>query len=247
MSGDTTGRGWDVVAETDDGRESSGDRVTPQSAATPNTFRGSPLPAGMARESEREALGRGEVAPAFELEGTDGDAHGLADFADNEAVLLVFTCNHCPYAKAKFDELNDLAATYDEVAVVGVNPNDETQYPEDSVEKMVEYVEDGRVAYDAYLRDETQEVAEAYGATCTPDPFLLGREDGAASETPRAGGDAADGEFRLVYHGRLDDAMNPDDDPTEREMKDVIDRYLAGEEVDDEFKPSRGCSIKWRE
>ena len=186
----------------------------------------------LALESELDALERGEVAPAFELEGTDGETHSLDEFADNEAVLVVFTCNHCPYAKAKFDELNDLAASYDDVAVVGVNPNDAEQYPEDSFETRVEYVEDGRVAYDAYLRDESQTVAEAYGATCTPDPFLLGKEDG---------------EFRLVYHGRLDDALNPDDEPTEREMKDIVDRYLAGETIDDEFKPSRGCSIKWRE
>jgi len=186
----------------------------------------------MALESELEAIERGDVAPDFELEGTDGDTYSLDDFADDEAVLLVFTCNHCPYAKAKFDELNDLAESYDDVAVVGINPNDAEQYPEDSFGTMVDLVEDGTIQYDAYLRDESQAVAESYGATCTPDPFLLGWEDG---------------EFTLVYHGRLDDALNPDEEPTEREMKDVIDRYLAGEAIDDEFKPSRGCSIKWRE
>jgi peroxiredoxin len=186
----------------------------------------------MALESEIAALERGEVAPDFDLDGADGETYSLDDFADGEAVLLVFTCNHCPYAVAKFDELNDLADRYDDVAVVGVNPNDAAEYPEDSFDTMVEYVEEGQIAYDAYLRDETQAVAQAYGATCTPDPFLLGR---------------ADGEFRLVYHGRLDDAMNPDDEPTDREMKGIIDRYLAGEAIDDEFKPSRGCSIKWRE
>ncbi|MFB6150202.1 MAG: thioredoxin family protein [Haloarculaceae archaeon] len=185
----------------------------------------------MARESDLETIERGDVAPDFELEGTDGETYALDDFAGNEALLLVFTCNHCPYAKAKFDELNDLAATYDDVAVVGINPNDAEEYPDDSFAKMKEYVEDGTVAYDAYLRDETQEVAEAYGAACTPDPFLFDNDDG---------------EFRLVYHGRLDDALNPDEEPTEREMKDVIDRLLAGEEIDDEFKPSRGCSIKWK-
>jgi len=203
----------------------------------------------VALDSKEDALERGEVAPDFELQGTDGETHSLDDFADHEAVLLVFTCNHCPYAKAKFDELNALASEYDEVAVVGINPNDAEEYPEDSFETMVEYVEDGRVAYDAYLRDESQAVATAYGAACTPDPFLL--ENSAASETPReAGGDgAADGadEFRLTYHGRLDDATNPDDEPTEREMKAIIDRLLAGEAIDDEFKPSRGCSIKWKD
>jgi hypothetical protein len=97
---------------------------------------------------------------------------------------------------------------------------------------MQELVADGTVQYDAYLRDESQDVARAYGAVCTPDPFLF-ENDG--------------GEFRLVYHGRLDDALNPDDEPTEREMRDLVDRLLDGEEIDDEFKPSRGCSIKWKD
>ena len=184
----------------------------------------------MALES-KAVLERGDQAPDFELPGTDGETHALADFADNEALLVVFTCNHCPYAKGKFDELNALASEYDDVAVVGINPNDEEGYPEDSLGKMEEYTEDGTIQYDAYLRDGSQEVAAAYGAVCTPDPFLFER---------------ADGSFRLAYHGRLDDATNPDDEPTEREMKDAIDRLLAGEEIDDEQRPSRGCSIKWR-
>jgi len=178
-----------------------------------------------------DVLERGDEAPDFELRGTDGETHTLADFTDSEALLVVFTCNHCPYAQAKFDELNALAEEYDDVAVVGINPNDEDEYPEDSFERMQEYVEAGTIRYDAYLRDGSQAVAAAYGAACTPDPFLFERD-----------GDA----FRLVYHGRLDDARNPDEVPTEREMKGVIDRLLAGEEIDDEFEPSRGCSVKWR-
>ncbi|WP_135364384.1 thioredoxin family protein [Halosimplex halophilum] len=186
----------------------------------------------VALDSEEDALDRGDAAPDFELPGVDGETHTLDDFADSDALLVVFTCNHCPYARAKFDELNALADEYDDAAVVGINPNDAEEYPEDSFEKMVEYVESGNVQYDAYLRDESQEVAAEYGAACTPDPFLFAREDG---------------EFRLAYHGRLDDALNPDDEPTEREMKQLIDRVLAGEAIDDEFKPSRGCSIKWRD
>ncbi|MFB6183375.1 MAG: thioredoxin family protein [Haloarculaceae archaeon] len=177
-------------------------------------------------------LERGDAAPDFELEGTDGETYTLADFADDEALLVVFTCNHCPYAQAKFDELNALADEYDEVAVVGINPNDAAEYSDDSMEQMREFVEEGRVRYDAYLRDESQAVAAAYGATCTPDPFLFANENG---------------EFRLVYHGRLDDALTPDDEPTDREMKGHVDALLAGEEVTAEFEPSRGCSIKWKE
>jgi peroxiredoxin len=184
----------------------------------------------MVMKESAEKLERGEPVPNFELQGTDGETHTLADFADYDAVLLVFTCNHCPYAQAKFDLLNDLADEYDDAAVVGINPNDADEYPDDSFEKMVEYVEEGTIRYDAYLRDDTQAVAEAYGAECTPDPFLL-RNEGS--------------EFTLAYHGRLDDALNPDDEPTELYVRDAIDAVLAGEEVELEFMPSRGCSIKW--
>ena len=182
-------------------------------------------------EESDETIGRDERVPDFELPGTDGETYSLGDFEEYDAVLFVFTCNHCPYAQAKFDLLNDLAAEYDDVAVVGVNPNDAREYPEDSFRKMVERVEEGRIQYDAYLRDEDQSVAEAYGAVCTPDPFLLRNEDGA---------------FTLAYHGRLDDALNPDDEPTEFYVRDAIDAVLAGESVDLEFMPSRGCSIKWK-
>ena len=184
-------------------------------------------------ESERE-LERGDPAPDVSLPGADGETHTLADFADNEALLVVFTCNHCPYAQAKFEALNTLAAEYDSVAVVGINPNDAEEYPDDSFERMEELVGDGPIRYDAYLRDESQDVARAYGAVCTPDPFLFANRDGS---------------FELAYHGRLDDAHDPDADPTggpAAEMREVIESVLAGESVEREFRPSRGCSVKWK-
>ncbi|WP_152041363.1 thioredoxin family protein [Salinigranum salinum] len=188
----------------------------------------------MVAKESGHVLDRGDEAPSFELRGTDEQTHTLADFDDSEALLLVFTCNHCPYAKAKEEALNTLAAEYDDVAVVGINPNDDDQYPDDSFEKMQAYVESGRIGYDAYLHDESQAVAAAYGAVCTPDPFLF-RNDG--------------GTFRLAYHGRLDDALNPDDDPSGDpafEMRRAIEEVLAVEDVTVEWNPSRGCSIKWR-
>ncbi|SDQ91915.1 thioredoxin family protein [Natronobacterium texcoconense] len=181
------------------------------------------------KESDSE-LSAGDEPPAFELEGTDGETYTLESFADHEALLIVFTCNHCPYAEAKFDLLNDLASEYDDVAVVGINPNDAEEYPDDSMEAMREYVSEGRIQYDAYLRDASQDVADAYGAVCTPDPFLFAREDGS---------------FGLVYHGRLDDALNPDDEPSRFHVREAVDAVLAGEEVDLEWQPSQGCSIKW--
>lgn len=183
-------------------------------------------------DSESDVLQRGDMAPAFELRGADGSQHTLADFADYGALLVVFTCNHCPYAKAKIPELNRLATEYDDLAVVGINSNDPAEYPEDSFGRMQELVEAGEIAYDAYLFDEDQSVAAAYGARCTPDPYLFAAEE--------------DG-FRLAYHGRLDDAPNPDDEPGEREMAAHVETLLAGEEISAAEKPSRGCSIKWRE
>jgi peroxiredoxin len=183
----------------------------------------------MVQMESDSALDRGDAAPDFELPGADGATYALDDF-DTDALLVVFTCNHCPYAKAKIDLLNELAAEYDDLAVVGINPNDADAYPDDSFEAMRERVADGTVAYDAYLRDGTGAVAAAYDAVCTPDPFLFGREGG---------------EWRLRYHGRLDDALNPDDEPTEFYVRDAVDAVLAGEDVEIPDRPSRGCSIKW--
>jgi len=185
----------------------------------------------MVVQESAEKLQPGDVAPDFELEGTDGEIHSLSDFGDHDALLVVFTCNHCPYAKAKFELLNDIANEFEEAAVVGVNPNDAEEYPEDSFDRMRELVDEGTIDYTAYLRDETQEVAKAYGATCTPDPYLFRRD-----------GD----QWVLAYHGRLDDAMNPDETAQEHYVREAIETILEGGEVDLEYMPSRGCSIKWK-
>jgi len=103
-------------------------------------------------------------------------------------------------------------------------------YGDGAFETMRAYVEDGTIAYDAYLRDETAEVAHAYGAVCTPDPFLFRHEGGT---------------YRLAYHGRLDDAMTPDEAATECYIRQAIDAVHAGEPVGIDPGPSRGCGIKW--
>ena len=176
-------------------------------------------------------LERGDPAPPFELPGADGETYSLASFDGYRTLLVAFTCNHCPYAQAKVALLNDLAEEYDDLAVVGINSNDADAYPEDSFEEMRDRVADGSVRYDAYLRDESQAVARAYGAVCTPDPFLFGHEE--------------DGEWRLTYHGRLDDALDPDDEPTRFYVRDAVESTLSGEPVEHDDLPSRGCSIKW--
>ncbi|WP_144901155.1 thioredoxin family protein [Halobellus captivus] len=176
------------------------------------------------------ALTAGDEAPAFELPGADGETYALSHFDEYDALLVVFTCNHCPYAEAKVDELNHLSETYDDLAVVGINPNDAEEYPDDSLERMQERVEAGEIRFTAYLRDESQEVAREYGAVCTPDPFLFENDGGA---------------FRLAFHSRIDDAMNPDATAERYEMREAVEALLAGEEIPVEATPSQGCSIKW--
>ena len=187
----------------------------------------------MVQTDSDSQLQRGDLASDFRLVDTEGAHYTPDSFGDNDAMLVVFTCNHCPYARAKFAPLNAIAEEYDDCAVVGINPNDADEYPDDSYERMCELVDDGSIDYDAYLRDDDGTVADAYGAVCTPDPFLFRRDDE---------------EWRLAYHGRLDDALNPDDEPSDEpgfEMRRAIDAALSGEDVRLEHNPSRGCSIKW--
>lgn len=175
-------------------------------------------------------LSEGEQAPHFELPGTDGQRYTPAAFTDAEAVLVVFTCNHCPYAEAKLPALNTLATEVEGLAVVGINPNDASAKPEDSFERMRERVQAGEVRFDAYLRDATQETARAYDAVCTPDPFLFR---------------VTDAGLTLALHSRIDDAMGPAATPERFEMREAAEAVIAGDPIPVEATPSRGCSIKW--
>lgn len=181
------------------------------------------------KESDSE-LSQGETAPGFELESYNGEKVALGDLDNYDGVLVVFMCNHCPYVKAQTGELRKLAEEFSSIAVVGINPNAET-HPDDSVEKMESFVEENKLDTSNfyYLADRSQEVAEEYGAKCTPDPFLL------------------DWRHRLYYHGRLNDRTSPDEEIGEREMKEVIESLLKRKESPQEQKPSQGCSIKWKE
>jgi len=181
----------------------------------------------------QQSLGIGDSVPYFNLPGTDGMLYSPADFHGHQAMVVVFTCNHCPYAQAKLEALNDIATDFDDVAVVGINPNSALEQPEDSYDRMKDLVADGTVRYDAYLRDEPQDTARSFGATCTPDPFLFRFDE-------------RQGAFRLAYHGRVDDAMSPDESPSQHDIREAIEAVLASEQVDAGFRPSRGCSIRWK-
>ena len=177
--------------------------------------------------SDYDQMKKGDIAPEFKLKATDEKVYSLKDIK-GKATLIVFMCNHCPYVKPKLKELNRTAEDFKEkgLVVLGINPNESDNYPEDSFENMQALVNEGKVKF-LYLHDETQEIAKAYGAVCTPDPFLF------------------DADLKLVFHSRIDDThgSQPAD---EHELYDAIVEFLETGKISREEKPSMGCSIKWR-
>ncbi len=171
-------------------------------------------------------LKEGVKAPYFRLKGTDGKAHSLDEFS-GKPLLVIFMCNHCPYVLAKIDSIISLSKEFrDKVPVVGINSNDPA-YPGEGFENMKKFAAEKGISF-PYLIDDNQEVARAYGATCTPDPFLFGNDD------------------KLVFHGRLDNALTLDSKTTEQTMKNNINKLLGGRKIEKWFEPSMGCSIKWK-
>ena len=172
----------------------------------------------------------GTPAPGFSLPNVDGQLVSLSDMADAPALLVMFICNHCPFVIHIADELAQLGRDYGErgVAIVAISANDVSTHPNDSPDRMV--AEAKRRGYTfPYLYDETQEVAKAYTAACTPDFFLF------------------DKGRKLVYRGQLD-ASRPDSGipVTGEDLRAALDAVLAGEAPADVQKPSLGCNIKWK-
>ena len=172
----------------------------------------------------------GTSAPNFSLPDTEGDIVSLSDFEGAPALLVIFMCNHCPFVKHILRGLVKLVKEYQTkgVAVVGINSNDVTNFPEDSPEMMAKLLEEVGFTF-TYFYDETQEVAKAYQATCTPDFFLF------------------DKERKLVYRGQMDNSRPGNNIPvTGADLRAAMDAVLAGREVNPEQKPSMGCNIKWK-
>ena len=173
----------------------------------------------------------GTVAPDFRLPDTNGKIISLADLKQAPALLVVFMCNHCPYVKLIRDGLAQLGRDYQPrgVAMVGINSNDVANYPADSPAKMkAEAVSAGYTF--PYLFDESQAVAKAYRAACTPDIFFF------------------DGRQKLVYRGQFDDARPGNGAPvTGKDLRAALDAVLSGKPAPTEQKPSIGCNIKWKQ
>ena len=173
-------------------------------------------------------LKTGDGAPDFSLKGIDDKMHSLESYTGSKGLLIIFMCNHCPYVKAKIEAIKEIHEKFNEnIAVVGINSNDSTEYPDDSFENMQKVANEKGMKFD-YLVDEKQDVAKRYGAVCTPDPFLF------------------DEGRKLIFHGRIDNAMNPDATATENTMQENLKKFLAGEKIEKDFDPSIGCSIKWK-
>lgn len=172
----------------------------------------------------------GTSAPDFQLPDTSGRTVTLASFKDKAALLVMFICNHCPYVKHLRAGLAQLALDYSPrgVGIVGINANDVANYPDDSPAKMA--VEAMAAGYTfPYLFDETQAVAKAYRAACTPDFFLFDRGR------------------RLVYRGQFDESRPGNGAPvTGKDIRAALDAVLAGKTTSGFQAPSIGCNIKWK-
>jgi len=174
-------------------------------------------------------LNKGDLAPDFSLPGTDEKIHALGKIKGDKLTLIVFMCNHCPYVKAKFSELNRIFGDFKSrgLNVIGISSNDSQNYPEDNFANMKAIAKSGIVKY-TYLHDESQEVAKSYGAVCTPDPFLF------------------DHDMKLILHGRIDDP--PGMEPARKhDLYESIREFLEKGIITIPENPSMGCSIKWKE
>jgi len=172
----------------------------------------------------------GWVAPDFTLPATDGRTYALADVQGPKGTLIVFICNHCPYVKAVLDRLTrDAHALMDlGVGVAAISANDPQQYPEDSFDNMKRLAETYGFRF-PYLHDETQDVARAYGAVCTPDFFGF------------------DADLGLQYRGRLDSSgKQPAAPDVRRELFEAMSAVAIGGQGPRDQIPSMGCSIKWK-
>jgi peroxiredoxin len=178
-----------------------------------------------------EMLPLGTLAPDFNLPDTEGKIVSLNDFKGAKAYLVIFMCNHCPFVKHIINEMTELMKLYQSksVAVVGINSNDVTNYPDDNPELMAKLVKEAGFTF-PYLYDESQEVAKAYRAACTPDFFLF------------------DSDKTLVYRGQMDDSRPGNGIPvTGADLTAAIDAVTEGKPVSQEQKPSMGCNIKWKQ
>lgn len=190
----------------------------------------SAAPAFALTANQNEGIPLGTSAPAFRLtDVVSGKEVSRDDFAGGKGLLVIFICRHCPYVQHVKGELARIGKDYSGkgIGIVTISSNDPAGYPEDSPEKLKEMALEEGFTF-PLLFDETQAVAKAYTAVCTPDPFLF------------------DASLKLVYRGQMDEGR-PGGKPSDgKDLRAAMDAVLAGKPVNSDQKPSTGCSIKWK-
>lgn len=181
--------------------------------------------------TESTMMELGVAAPDFNLpEPATGETKALTDLKGDKATLVIFMCNHCPFVIHVIEAIVDLANHYQPkgVGVVAISSNDIVNYPEDAPEKMVKFASKYELSF-PYLYDESQDVAKAYSAACTPDFFLF------------------DKDLSCVYRGQMDGARPSNQEPNDgADLRAALDAVLADKPVSDRQYPSAGCGIKWK-
>ncbi len=171
----------------------------------------------------------GTKTPDFSLTGTDGKVYSLTSFAYKKLLIIIFTCNHCPYVHAYEDRIKQFQRNYSErgVQIVAINSNDDSSHPEDSFERMITRAKIKKYNF-PYLRDESQETAKAFGASHTPEVFLF------------------DQKRNLVYYGKIDDNWKQPEKVVSRYLKDAVEETLQNKSVSVPETYAIGCTIKWK-
>lgn len=180
--------------------------------------------------TESNMLPLGTRAPEFELPDTvSGNTIGLHDFDNKDILVVMFICNHCPYVIHVNEEIVRVANDYsDKVGFVAISSNDVNNYPQDAPDKMKDHAKENNYPF-PYLYDESQEVAKAYDAACTPDFFVFDRNR------------------KLFYRGRLDESRPNSGTPlTGKDLRNALDLALEGKDAPSKQYPSAGCNIKWK-
>jgi peroxiredoxin len=171
----------------------------------------------------------GSQAPDFNLPGIDGKKYSLGSYKDNQALIVIFSCNHCPYVQAYEDRIKQIQEDYKSkgVFVVAINSNEDSGYPEDSFENMKKRASEKKFNF-PYLRDDEQSVARAYDATHTPEIFLFDKNK------------------KLAFHGKIDDNWQEPKKVQNHYIENALDELLAGKEISVPETFTIGCTIKWK-
>jgi peroxiredoxin len=173
----------------------------------------------------------GTLAPNFSLKDTNSSEwFSFQDLKGEKGTLVVFICNHCPFVHHVIDEIVMIANDYrvQGIGIIAISSNNVVKFPQDAPELMTEFAFQNKFEF-PYLYDETQEVAKAYNAACTPDFYLFDNQD------------------KLVYHGQLDDSRPRNGIPLSgNDLRGAIDSVIYNRTINPDQKPSMGCNIKWK-